>query len=297
MASEIDQVRAVLTQLQENALANTSWEEQRAAYQESGEAMPMADGVAVEAVELRGVGGLKITPSKVKPGRTLLYFHGGGYCIGSSRGHGPMVTHIASKMNAVAYSMDYRMAPEACFPAAVDDALASYKALIDQGGDPKNIAISGDSAGGGLTLACALAARDAGLLQPACLLPISPWADLTNSSWSYTAKAGSDPMITRERITEFSNTYLGETDARSPLASPCHADLSGLAPMLIQVGSEECLLSDATLLAERAGAAGVEVQLEIWPEMIHVWHFFHAFLSDAHSAMEAMASWADKHLV
>ena len=296
MASEIETVRGILAQLGEGAPENPTWEEQRANYETAGDNMPMADGVSVEETSLGGVKGLKLTPSDVKPGRTLLYFHGGGYCIGSPKGHRPMVSHIAAAMGATAYSMDYRMAPEDPFPAAVDDALASYKALLDAGTAPEKIAISGDSAGGGLTLACALAAKDAGLPQPACLMPISPWADLTNSGWSYEAKAESDPMINQENITAFAGTYLNGADVKTPLASPCFADLSGLAPMLIQVGSEECLLSDSILLAERAGAAGVPVQLEIWADMIHVWHFFHAFLSDAREAVSGMANWAEHRL-
>ena len=127
-------------------------------------------------------------------------------------------------------------------------------------------------------------------------MPISPWADLSASGWSYAAKAEADPMISLDSISEFSATYLAGADARTPLASPCHADLSGLAPMLIQVGSEECLLSDSIMLAERAGAAGVPVQLEIWADMIHVWHFFHAFLTDARDAIQAMANWAERRL-
>ena len=296
MASEIETVRAVLAQLGEGAPENPSWEERRAGYETAGTNMPMAEGVASEDIELGGVKGIKLTPDGAQPGRTLLYFHGGGYCIGSPLGHRSMVSHIAKAMRATAYSMDYRMAPEAPFPAAVEDALACYKALLDDGVPAAHIAISGDSAGGGLTLACALSIKDSGLPQPACLMPISPWVDLTNSGWSYGTKAESDPMITRENISEFAVTYLAGTDSKTPLASPVFADLSGLPPMLIQVGSEECLLSDATLLAERAGAAGVSVHLEIWPEMIHVWHFFHAFLTDARRAMEGMAAWAETHL-
>lgn len=296
MTKEIDAVRAVLAQLTEGAPENPTWEEQREGYAAAGANMPAAEGVNAEDIELGGVKGIKLTPSDVVDGRVLLYFHGGGYCIGSPGGHKSMVSHIASAMRATAYSMDYRMAPEAPFPAAVDDALACYRALIDDGVSPGKIAISGDSAGGGLTLACALSVRDAGLPQPACLLPISPWADLTNTGWSYAAKGESDPMINQENISKFSATYLAGTDAKTPLASPCYADLSGLAPMLIQVGSEECLLSDSILLAERAGAAKVDVQLQIWPDMIHVWHFFHAFLSDARKAMNAMANWAEPHL-
>jgi len=296
MTREIDAVREILAQLGEGAPENPTWEERRAGYEAAGTNMPMAEGVSADDVVLGGVKGIKLTPAGAEAGRTLLYFHGGGYCIGSPLSHKAMVSHIAAAMRATTFSMDYRMAPEAPFPAAVDDGLASYKALLDQGIDPANIAISGDSAGGGLTLACALAARDAGLPQPACLLPISPWADLTNTGWSYGVKADSDPMISQDIINGFSDTYLAGADAKSPLASPCHADLSGLAPILIQVGSEECLLSDATLLAERAGAASVQVQLEIWPDMIHVWHFFHAFLSDGRAAIGGMANWAEQRL-
>ena len=188
------------------------------------------------------------------------------------------------------------MAPEAPFPAAVDDAIACYKSLLDDGVDPAKIAIAGDSAGGGLTLACALKAKEVGLPQPACLLTISPWADLTNSGWSHEAKSEADPIINQDNINEFASTYLNGAEPKSPLASPCHADLSGLAPMLIQVGSDERLLSDSIMLAERAGAAGVPAQLEIWADMIHVWHYFHAFLGDARGAIDGMAQWAERRL-
>ena len=189
MASEIEIVRGLLAQMGEGAPENPGWDYQRENYENAGTAMPMAEGVSVEAIDLGGVKGLKLTPETVETGRTLLYFHGGGYCIGSPESHRTMVAHIAKAMKATAYSMDYRMAPEVAFPAAVDDGLASYKALLEQGVSADKIAISGDSAGGGLTMATAMAARDARLPQPACLMPISPWVDLTNSGWSYETKA------------------------------------------------------------------------------------------------------------
>ena len=293
MASEIETVRALLAAANENGLESPSWDQRRTVMEATAENMPVAEGVVVEDIELGGVKGMKLTPSTAQANRTLLYFHGGGYCIGSPTSHKSMVSQIAEAMGATAYSMDYRLGPEAPFPAAVDDALASYRALLESDVNPADILISGDSAGGGLSTACAIAARNACLPQPSGLLLISPWADLTNSGWSYEAKATSDPMITIEGISEFSAAYLNGANAKDPLASPCHADLSGLAPMLIQVGSEECLLSDATLLAERAGAAGVRVHLEVWPEMIHVWHAFHVFVEDARKAIERMADWAD----
>lgn len=290
---EMDQVRAMLAQMQEAFGEEPSIETMRAGYVAAGEAMPMADGAASEEVELEGVPGLKITPAKVQGTRTLLYFHGGGYVIGAPIGHRSMVSHIATRMKATAFSMDYRMAPEAPFPAAPEDGLASYKALLDAGVPSRDIVISGDSAGGGLTMATALKIKAAGLPMPAGLAPISPWVNLENNGWSYEGVGDRDPMIEQAGIDNMSMLYRNGAAATDPLISPIHGDLAGLPPMLIQVGSEERLLSDATTLAERAGAAGVAVQLEVWPGMIHVFHYFHGLLSDAHRAMDGMGAWAE----
>ena len=170
MVSEIETVRGLLAQIGEDAAGPTTWAERREGYEAAGTNMPKADGVKIEDASLGGVGGLKLTPATTQTGRILLYFHGGGYCVGSAVGHGSLVSHIATAMQATSYSMDYRMAPEAPFPAAVDDALACYKSLLDDGVDPAKIAIAGDSAGGGLTLACALKAKEVGLPQPALSL-------------------------------------------------------------------------------------------------------------------------------
>lgn len=295
--SEIETVRAFLEAGPSADLTNPDWiTEMRASYDTMSAAMPLAEGVAVEDVLLGGVSGLKLTPDTAKVGRTLLYFHGGGYVIGSPLSHKGMVSQIAKAMGATAYSMDYRMAPEALFPAAVDDGLASYKGLLDLGIDPANIIISGDSAGGGLTMATALSIRDAGLAMPAALAPISPWVNLANNGPTFKVKAESDPMITQEAIDTMAAEYLGDTDASNPLASPIGADLTGLPPLLIQVGSEEVLLSDSTMLAARAGAAKVPVTLEVWPDMVHVFHFFYPMLTDARSAITHMADWVDTQL-
>ncbi len=258
-----------------------------------GAAMPAAENVTVEAIELGGVPGLKLTPSDAEPGRAILYFHGGGYVIGHPKGHASMVSHIAAASRAVAYSMDYRLAPEAPFPAATDDGLAAYRALLDAGQDADKLVVSGDSAGGGLTMATAIQVRDSGLPTPAGLAPISPWVNLVNDSWSYRTKAESDPMIQKAGIDFMAQTYANGADLAQPLISPVNADLSGLPPVLIQVGSEEVLLSDSVLLAERAGGAGVSVTLEVWPEMIHVFHFFHPFLSDAREAITVLGDFVE----
>jgi phosphinothricin tripeptide acetyl hydrolase len=294
--SEIAAVRALLEQGPKTDQTNPDWvTEMRTGYEAMGENMPLAEGASVESVSLGGVPGLKLTPEQVKPGRTLLYFHGGGYVIGSPLSHRGMVSQIANAMGTVAYSMDYRMAPEALFPAAVDDGLESYKGLLDLGVDPANVIISGDSAGGGLTMATAVSIRDAGLPPPAGLAPISPWVNLANDGPTYRLKADSDPMVTKDNIDLMAGAYLGSADANTPLASPLGADLTGLPPMLIQVGSEEVLLSDSTMLAARAGAAKVDVTLEVWPDMVHVFHFFYPLLTDARSAIGRMAIWAERY--
>lgn len=294
--AEIEMVRTFLAEARSDDAAQPSWQDMRAGYEATGGAMPVAAGVSVEETSLGGVAGLKLTPDTAEAGRTLLYFHGGGYVIGSPISHRGMVSEIAKAMGATAYSMDYRMAPEAPFPAAVDDGLASYKALLDMGTDPAKIIIAGDSAGGGLTLATAVSIRDAGLPLPAALAPISPWVNLANDGPAYRTKAETDPMVTKDGIDMMAATYLNGADAKTPLASPMGADLAGLPPMLIQVGSEEVLLSDSTMLAARAGAAKVPVTLEIWPDMVHVFHFFYPMLTDARSAIAQMATWAKTQL-
>jgi len=291
--SEIETVRQLLAQMQNMVGDAPSVEELRAGYSQMGGMAPMAPDVSVEQVGLGGVSGLRLTPPTAQSARTILYFHGGGYVIGSPIGHRSMVSHIATHLKAVAYSMDYRMAPEAPFPAAPEDGLAAYSALLDGGAAPDKIIISGDSAGGGLTMATALKIKAAGLPLPAGLMPLSPWANLENNGWTYGFIGDRDPMIQQEGIDGMATTYLNGASAADPLASPVNGDLAGLPPILIQVGSEEALLSDATLLAERAGAHGVAVDLQIWPGQIHVFQYFHGLLSDAHRAFEAMATWSE----
>jgi acetyl esterase/lipase len=176
---------------------------------------------------------------------------------------------------AWALALDYRLAPEHPFPAAVEDAVSGYRYLLSRGIRPGRIAIAGDSAGGGLVVAALLAIRDAGLAQPACGWCISPWVDMEGTGETMTTRAAADPMVQREPLLEMAKLYLGGADPRSPLAAPIYADLRDLEPLLIQVGAAETLLDDAIRLAKGAGAADVRVDLQIWPEMIHVWHLFH----------------------
>ena len=220
----------------------------------------------------------------------LLYFHGGGYVIGSLDSHRHLVAEMGRAAKLAALALNYRLAPEHPFPAAVEDALAGYRYLLGRGIRPGRVALAGDSAGGGLVVAAMLAIREAGLPQPACGWCISPWVDMEAMGETMASKAAADPTVQRAGILDMARLYLNGADPRSPLAAPLHADLKGLAPLLIQVGAAETLLDDAIRLAKVAGAADVRVDLQIWPEMIHVWHLFHPELAAGKRAIEAGAA-------
>lgn len=256
-----------------------------------GGRMPLPDGCAEEAVSANGVSGRLFRPVGADEGRALLYLHGGGYVLGSSVSHGHFAARLAEAAGGVGVAIDYRLAPEHPFPAAVEDAVAAYRWLLDRGFAPDRTAIAGDSAGGGLTVATALALKQQGLPLPGALLPISPWADLTQSGAAYAAVGAHDPMITKAGLDKMAVQYLNGASAHDPLASPVRGDLSGLPPMYIQCGSDEQLLSDSLLLAEVAALAGVETRLEVWPEMIHVWPVFHAYLGAGRRAIAEAGDW------
>jgi len=216
----------------------------------------------------------------------VLYLHGGGYVIGSPRSHRHLAAAIARAAGARALVLDYRLAPENPFPAALEDAIAAYRWLLGQGIAAGRIVVAGDSAGGGLTVATLLALRDRGIPRPAAGVCISPWVDLTCSGQSYSTKAASDPIVAPDLITALAEAYVGrDGDRKAPLASPLYADLRDLPPLLVQVGSEEVLLDDALGLGARARTAGVDATVEEWPAMIHVWHWFLPMLDEAEQAV------------
>jgi len=280
----------VAMQPQPGAPAPT-WPERRMQIDAMGAAAPLPEGVKVEALSLGGVPAERLTPNNADASRAIFWLHGGGYCIGGCASHRGWAARMAAAAAATAYTVDYRLAPEHPYPAAVDDAVAAWRAFLAEGHDPSRTVIGGDSAGGGLTVATAVAARDAGLALPAGLHLVSPWANLTNKSPAYQAKGETDFIITQAGIDDFATNYLlGGLDPHAPLASPIFANLSGLPPMLIQVGSEEVLMSDSIQLAERAGFAEVDVTLRIWPGMVHIWPFF-AQLGAAARATAESAAW------
>ena len=289
---EVAAMREMFAAIQPQPGAPTpTWPERRVQIDAMGAAAPLPDGVTVETLSLGGVPAERVTPTDADASRAIFWLHGGGYCIGGCASHRGWAARMAEASAATAYTVDYRLAPEHPYPAAVDDAVAAWRAFLSEGHDPQRTVIGGDSAGGGLTVATAVAARDAGLALPAGLHLVSPWANLTNQSPAYASKGETDFIITQAGIDDFAANYLlGGLDPNAPLASPVFADLSGLPPMLIQVGSEEVLMSDSVLLAERAGFAEVDVSLHIWPGMVHIWPFF-AQLSASGRAIAESTAW------
>jgi epsilon-lactone hydrolase len=289
--AQVGAVRAMLEAMMSAADAQPSLEARRAGYDAWGLAYPLPDGATCETISLGGVKTDKIVVVGSDTATALLYLHGGGYGIGSAQSHRHLVGQLCAASGLVGYNLDYRLAPETVFPGAVDDALAAYKALLDSGILAHKIIIAGDSAGGGLTLAAALAIKAAGLPQPAGLFAISPWANLTQTGASYDAKASADFICTKPALDEWADHYLNGSDPKTPLASPVFGDLAGLAPVLIHVGSEEVLLSDSIMFAQNAGLAGVSVALVIAPNMPHVWHYMYAQVDAGRVAIGEAGDW------
>ena len=252
-----------------------------------GLAYGVASDVTVEPVTANGVRAEWTSTPGDSSDAAILYLHGGGYVIGSLDSHRHLAAEAGRAAGCWALALDYRLAPEHPVPAAVDDAVAGYRYLLGRGITPGRIAIAGDSAGGGLVVAAMVAIRNAGLPQPGCGWCISPWVDMEASGETMASKAAADPTVQKAGILDMARLYLNGADPRSPLASPIYADLTGLAPLLIQVGACETLLDDAIRLARLAGAADVYVDLQVWPEMIHVWHLFHPELKAGRRALDA----------
>jgi acetyl esterase/lipase len=258
---------------------------QRAALEQLTGIMPPPTDVEFTPVDASGRPAEWVRAPGAREDHTVLYLHGGGYCIGSISTHRKLAADVSGAAAARVLLLDYRLAPEHPFPAAVDDATSAYRFLASST-DPTRLAIAGDSAGGGLTVATLLALRDADVPLPAAGVCLSPWLDLALSGASMDSKAKVDPMVQRALLQRLAGAYLGSAPPRSPLASPLFAELDGLPPLLVQVGDAETLLDDSTRFVERARAAGVEATLEVWNDMVHVWHAFAFILPEARQAID-----------
>ena len=253
---------------------DTSWEERRRMMEEWQAALPLPGEVKLEPASAAGVRAEWVLRPDSDADRAILYLHGGGYALGSIATHRFVMQAIGQAAGARVLGIDYRLAPENPFPAAVEDAVAAWGWIVARGLDAGRCAIAGDSAGGGLALATLVALRDRGVPLPGAAALLSPWTDLAGTGASVQGKAAQDPMVTQVMLERMAAAYVAGGDLRDPLASPLYADLSGLPPILIQVGSAEILLDDSTRLAERARAAGVEAELEVWEDMVHVFQAF-----------------------
>jgi epsilon-lactone hydrolase len=253
-------------------------------------------GTEVRAVDAGGVPGEFVATAASRRDRHVLFLHGGGYVTGSPALYRHFTWRLATAARAHVVAIDYRLAPEHPFPAALDDALAAYRWLVAGRADPRRTAVLGDSAGGGLALALLLKLRDDGLVLPAAAVALSPWTDLALTGASLSFNAKSDPMLNVADARLFAGCYLADADPRNPYASPLYGNPAGLPPTLIHVGSDEILHDDAMRTAENLRSAGCPVQIEVWPRMPHGWHLFAPVLPEARTAIERIGAFVDEVL-
>lgn len=289
--AEIDAIRARLT-AEPRPVGFTARRERIDAI---GSIDPVAPDIRLEPVSAGGVPAEWSLAPGSDPHKVLMFFHGGGYCSGSIKSHRVMVTEGGRAAGARTLAVGYRLAPEHPFPAALEDA-GAYEFLRAQGIAAASIALGGDSAGGGLTLALLISLRDAGKPLPRSAWLVSPWTDLRMSGASLSDKAAVDPLISRPYLEELAAAYLAGADPDNPLVSPLRADLTGLPDLLVQVGSAETFLDDAVRIARRAGEGDVAVTLEVWPLMIHAWHLWAHRLTDGRRALASAGAFMRAHL-
>lgn len=289
----------IVTMLQANGAradgASMSLEDGRAGYDALGQMLTPPADATYEPMDLGGVPGAAVRTAASDPGRSIVYLHGGGYCIGSLTSHRAMVGHLAHHAKATVYAVDYRLAPEHPAPAALDDAVRAYRWVVANTGSPARTVLAGDSAGGGLCLATLLVLRDAGGPLPAAGVMVSPWADLSQSGATMASKAAEDPLVRAHDLEQWSRYYRGDVPVDDPRVSPLFGDLAGLPPLLIDVGTSEVLLDDARRVAQRAEATGVGVVLTEGEELIHVWHFFAGMVPEADEALARIGRFVESH--
>ncbi|MEU0270579.1 alpha/beta hydrolase [Streptomyces sp. NPDC006307] len=251
---------------------------------------PVAADVRVSECEVGGVPAYLLTPPGADPARIGIWLHGGGYVFGTQRSHGSMVAEAARSAGCAFLHPQYRRAPEHKYPAALEDAVAVYKAVLAEGRAPGSVVVAGDSAGGGLLFASLLAARDQGLPMPRAAACVSPWVDLAGTGETFTSKEAIDPLITRSVVDDVAAAYLAGTAPETPYVSALYGEVHGLPPVLIQVGEREMLHSDAERFAAKLAAAGVPATLEVWPGMVHVWHLHPTRLAKAREALARLGA-------
>src|ERR1039458_8463152 len=277
--------------------APPSIEESRAAIEGAAFITGEPEGVTYEPVDAGGVAAEWAIPAPPAPGRVLLYLHGGGYSAGSIASHRNLVGHLAKAAGVRGLSVEYRLAPEDPFPAGLDDAVTAFSWLLREGYEAGRIGVAGDSAGGGLALATALALRERGLPAPGGLVLLSPWTDLASTGDSLTGNVGKDLVLRRVASDgPCIGWYAGDHDVKNPLISPLYADFADFAPFIVHVGGDELLLDDSTRLAERASAAGCEVTIEVWPEMQHVFQIAAGNVPESDSSVSKLGAWLSNRL-
>jgi monoterpene epsilon-lactone hydrolase len=291
--SEIDAVRALLG----SKPRPVGWTQRRQRIEEVGSVWPAADDVKREPVDIGGLPGEWSMAPGSDASHVLLFFHGGGYCSGSILSHRRLVTEAGRAARARTLAIEYRLAPEHPFPAALDDAFAAWNFLRTSGIAAEHVVVGGDSAGGGLTIALINRLRDAGERIPGCAWLLSPWTDLTLSGETLVTKDAVDPIIHQAYLAELVEAYVpSDIDRKDPRVSPLYADLKGFPPTLIQVGACETLLEDSARFAAAAGAANVAVTLEVWPDMIHAWPMWNAHLEPGRRALANFGEFIRRHL-
>ena len=272
-----------------------SLEERRMGANMMGARFQNLDGISMEAVDADGIPAEWVTAPGANNG-AVLYLHGGGYVTGSVISHRGMAANLSRTSGCSVLTVDYRLAPENKHPAQVQDAHTAYSWMLSNGADRSMTIIAGDSAGGGLTVATLLSVRDEGDPLPAAGVCISPWVDMEGTGDSMKSKAGVDPMVSKDGLIDMAQNFLGDGDRRDPLAAPLYADLTGLPPLLIIVGTAEVLLDDAIRLHEKAESVGVDSTLEIWDDMVHIWPWFAPFLPEGQQAMEQMGDFIKERI-
>ncbi len=288
-------IEKLMQTLRERGLPDgLSLDERRARMEDIGTRFPAPQSASINPVKIAERPAEWVCDPDTDDGRVMLYVHGGGYVQGSLASHRNLVFEIARSMKGKVLNLDYRLAPEHPFPAAVEDTVNAWAELLEMGIDPKKASFGGDSAGGGLVIAALVSARDKGLPMPSCACCISPWTDLVGTGRTMDTKALEDPMVNRAALEFFSDFYADKEDKTHPLISPLFADLAGLPPLLIQVGTAETLLDDSRRLATRARYAGVDVSYAEWEGMPHIWHIFAPLLEKSRKAIIELGEFVER---